>query len=764
MTLSPPSAKPKRKKLGLLTRHEKIDNKKLVVNDEHDGWESDEEAEYNRIGDVPLRWYQGQDHIGYDIGGEKVPQVFGIKDSEIDRLIANADDPDAWRTIIDVKNQTKTLLSARDLEVIRRIREGKLGVRPVKEFEFEFPWDQGHMPLVNKGLRKSQFVPSKHEEKQIQHFIRLIRTGKLYKPPEPEPDVYDLWGSCIIKAPDEKLSTRSKLIAPKLPTPNHAESYNPPSEYLVSNEEKEAWENQHPDDRVQDFLPQKYSCLRHVPGFDKLLLQRFKRCLDLYLCPRTVRTLNVTSLDEILPELPPLNTFYPFPSRHGFTLKESGSCVTSVSISADQTLLMAGCEDGSVSMHIMSQRPYTLPLFYFKSSSRATAFKIQGAQFHPQLNIVAFGRTGYMFVCLLRDVKLGIGEIKDLLINYWKSKSNEDAETMMDIKPRFRRFVESVKLMRFSSKEIPRINAKNRPNTISGNRNWRSFKSEFFFKGLEDIDEDESIETDLEETEDVGHATLHSKDWEETNKMVALMQKSKWIVSGFVVRLGAAASSLDFHHKGIYIATTSPAASNKSNQILLHSLKKKLTLRSFSEAIKSDRIRSARFHPTEPWMCLGLDKFTRIYSLIPSKSQDSSEKQTGGQIKEFHGTNTAGDLAVHGTGKHILRVTDDGKLVWYDTELGTTPYKIMKLTQTEAAGLTTVQIHNSKPLVAVGTSEGFVQLLHASIDPESFLEDVEIMPLIRLKEQKSAVRSMAWFSSKHWLATGHSDGKLVVWI
>ena len=36
-------------------------------------------------------------------------------------------------------------------------------------------------------------------------------------------------------------------------------------------------------------LPQKYDSLRHVPGYKDFTLERFKRCLDLYLVPRALK-------------------------------------------------------------------------------------------------------------------------------------------------------------------------------------------------------------------------------------------------------------------------------------------------------------------------------------------------------------------------------------------------------------------------------------------------------------------------------------------
>lgn len=51
----------------------------------------------NTIGNVPVRWYDNYDHIGYDWTGNKVakPQERG----EIDEFLARMEDPDYWRQV-----------------------------------------------------------------------------------------------------------------------------------------------------------------------------------------------------------------------------------------------------------------------------------------------------------------------------------------------------------------------------------------------------------------------------------------------------------------------------------------------------------------------------------------------------------------------------------------------------------------------------------------------------------------------------------------
>ncbi|CAK0907027.1 unnamed protein product, partial [Prorocentrum cordatum] len=59
--------------------------------------DSEDDAPRNRIGNVPLEWYKDEDHVGYDLAGQKVMRT--LKAGEIDALLESKDNPDAWRTI-----------------------------------------------------------------------------------------------------------------------------------------------------------------------------------------------------------------------------------------------------------------------------------------------------------------------------------------------------------------------------------------------------------------------------------------------------------------------------------------------------------------------------------------------------------------------------------------------------------------------------------------------------------------------------------------
>ena len=74
---------------------------------------SDEEV-LVRTGDVPENWYDGMEHVGYDINSNKV--LKNPEEDEIEKFIKKANDKNWWREIYDSKNNSSVYLSDKDLE------------------------------------------------------------------------------------------------------------------------------------------------------------------------------------------------------------------------------------------------------------------------------------------------------------------------------------------------------------------------------------------------------------------------------------------------------------------------------------------------------------------------------------------------------------------------------------------------------------------------------------------------------------------------
>lgn len=92
-------------------------------------------------------------------------------------------------------------------------------------------------PVTNRPEHKRSFIPSLIEKEKVSKLVHAIKMGWI-KPRRMEDDnrgrYYDLWAS-----EDSSILAKHKmhLPAPKIPLPGHHESYNPPPEYLFTDEE-----------------------------------------------------------------------------------------------------------------------------------------------------------------------------------------------------------------------------------------------------------------------------------------------------------------------------------------------------------------------------------------------------------------------------------------------------------------------------------------------------------------------------------------------
>lgn len=181
--------------------------------------------------------------------------------------------------------------------------------------------------------------------------VRAIRAGRIVpkKPVENEqPRFYSIWSNDDTPIAPHPMH----MPAPKLKLPSHNESYNPPAEYLFSEEEKKEWEAMDDEERKGKIEPKKYSTLRHVPAYDDFVSERFERCLDLYLAPRTRRRrplLDIQGPEDLLDKLPSPKELRPFPTFCGIRYHHPGQARTRcISIDPSGSWIATGSEDGHV--------------------------------------------------------------------------------------------------------------------------------------------------------------------------------------------------------------------------------------------------------------------------------------------------------------------------------------------------------------------------------------------------------------------------------
>lgn len=246
--------------------------------------------------------------------------------------------------------------------VLHRIRAGQYAHADVDPYlvpPSEYDPKEAMFPVQNLPEPKHRFLPSKHEARMVVKIVRAIRKGwvkpwsvRMQEQQEQDQREIDglmphlLWDAA---ADADALSKNPFHIpAPKLSLPGHAESYNPPEEYLLDAEELKAWEDADPDTRPP--LPLKFDCLRRVPQYSKLLQERFERCLDLYLCPRTIKKRMNVDPKDLIPDLPKPSELHPYPQSCTITYVGHTRAIISSSILFNGQLLATGAKDKTVRM------------------------------------------------------------------------------------------------------------------------------------------------------------------------------------------------------------------------------------------------------------------------------------------------------------------------------------------------------------------------------------------------------------------------------
>ncbi|SCU91279.1 LAMI_0E05336g1_1 [Lachancea mirantina] len=324
---------------------------KPEINPVYDSDDSDVDTG-NTIGNIPLSAYEEMPHIGYDINGKRIMRP--AKGSALDQLLDTIDLPEGWTGLLDKNTGASLNLSQEELELIAKIQKNERTDDSVNPYEPMIDWFTRHpeaTPLTAAPEPKRRFVPSKNEAKRVMKIVKAIREGRIVPPSklkelrkeEDQETNFDLWGDST-----ETNDHVMHLVAPKLPPPTNDESYNPPEEYLLTPEEKEAWEKMEPSERERNFLPQKFGALRKVPGYGESVRERFERSLDLYLAPRVRKNKLNIDPESLIPELPSPKDLRPFPIRCSTIYRGHEGKIRTLSIDPSGLWLATGSDDGSV--------------------------------------------------------------------------------------------------------------------------------------------------------------------------------------------------------------------------------------------------------------------------------------------------------------------------------------------------------------------------------------------------------------------------------
>lgn len=529
---------------------------KPEINPIYDSDDSDVEVQ-NTIGNIPLSAYDEMPHIGYDINGKRIMRP--AKGSALDQLLESIELPEGWTGLLDKNSGASLNLTEEELELISKIQKNEKTDEDTNPYEPLIDWFTRHeevMPLTAIPEPKRRFVPSKHEAKRVMKIVRAIREGRIIPPKKlkemreketNENFQFDLWGDA-----SESADHVMNLRAPKVAPPTNEESYNPPAEYLLSKEEQEEWENTEYSEREKNFLPQKYSALRKVPGYNESIRERFERSLDLYLAPRVRKNKLNIDPDSLIPELPSPKDLRPFPIHCSTIYAGHNGKIRTLSIDPSGLWLATGSDDGSVRVwEILTGREvYKVQLV----DSEDAEDHINCIEWNPD------STTGILAIAVGENIHLVVPPIFGFDIeNAGKTKIEHGFgfDTFGSIK-----------------------------------------KSNIEVNGSDDDDEEAEKST----------STGVKKTVAQWNKPTHKQLENDICIS---ITCKKTVKKISWHRKGDYFVSVQPESGNTS--VLIHQLSKHLTQSPFKKS--KGIIMDAKFHPFKPQLFVCSQRYVRIYDL-----------------------------------------------------------------------------------------------------------------------------------------------------
>ncbi|KAG5229324.1 ribosome biogenesis protein [Salix suchowensis] len=202
---------------------------------------------------------------------------------------------------------------------------------------------------------------------------------------------------------------------------------------------------------------------------------------------------------------------------------------------------------------------------------------------------------------------------------------------------------------------------------------------------------------------------------------------------------------IEWHRKGDYFSTVMPADILFFHSILIHQLSKKFTQR---HPFKLHGLPgSAVFHPTRSIFFVSTKKNVRVYDLLKQKL-----------IKKLEtGLREVSSISIHPAGDNIIVGSRDGKLCWFDMDLSSKPYKVLKC---HPKDINNVAFHRSYPLFASCSDDCTAYVFHGTVYSD-LNQNPLIVPLEILRGHASSdgrgVLDCKFHPRQPWLFTAGAD-------
>ncbi|CDF34706.1 Ribosome biogenesis protein ERB Nucleolus [Chondrus crispus] len=680
--------------------------------------DSSSDGDENPVGDIPMRWYDGYEHIGYTRDGDKI--LPKNKPSALDL----AADPSAWRRVYDEKNDKEIVLTHEELKAIARMRVGRYPSGDVDTENELIAWSGAPMKhaLTTGSEPKRRFLPSRHEARLVVKLVRGMRAGVIKRPSERAKDEateellyqYDAWADHEPKTREEMTKSERardimRLAAPKPPLPTHGESYNPPAEYLPNEEEAKKWNDLDPEDRETQYLPAKHSSLRQVPLYENFIKERFERCLDLYLAVRVVKDQTKIDPEELIPDLPSPKELRPFPTNIVSTFGPLPSRARSIDVHPAGQWLLSGSDDGCV-------RLWEVGTGHLQCTWNLTKFVRKIDDAYPPVSSVAWcpKDQAYVFAATIGYSLVVVGAASAMGIAV--------EETGM-----------AMENQRASSPDEERIEIMKEAGVVWEEKNVDEHEQE----GNKDAEEEENpVGENRAESGEKGNG--NENDFGETKEDECHI---------ITISHPRPLRTLCWHRKGDYIACVGKDGSGGT--VAIHRLSHRTTQMPFKR--KTALVQAVKFHPTRPFFLVATMHHVRIYNLALQRMVKTLKP----------GVSWISSIDVHPSGDHVLVTSYDKRLCWFDLDLSIRPYKTIR---NHDKAVRTAKYHPRLPLFADASDDGSSHIFHGMVY-DDLAKNALIVPVKRLESCSKIVSSLgvldiAWHPRLPWLFTSGADSNI----
>ncbi|KAK5884184.1 hypothetical protein CesoFtcFv8_020439 [Champsocephalus esox] len=239
-----------------------------------------------------------------------------------------------------------------------------------------------------------------------------------------------------------------------------------------------------------------------------------------------------------------------------------------------------------------------------------------------------------------------------------------------------------------------------------------------------------------EPAEEAGPVTWTDTEGEELNQGIRLkIQHPKPV------------QQVAWHAKGDYLASVMPDHSSHL-QVFIHQVSRRRSQNPFRK--NKGLVQCVSFHPIRPYFFVATQRSVRIYNLV--KQEMTKKLQANSKW--------ISSMAVHPGGDHVICGSYDCRLSWFDLDLSTKPYKMLRHHKKAVRG---VAYHRLYPLFASASDDGSVIVCHGTVYND-LLQNPLLVPVKVLRghviTHDLGVLDVTFHPSQPWVFSSGADATI----